>query len=277
MARVMSEILWDALGELRFAPLAVRLRATLGGETVVDSGRAMLVWEPRRVVPTYAVPAEDVHARLVPSGEPAPDAPLPPVLDPGHPFTVRAGSGRALDVRTAHGVLTAAAFRPDDPALAGHVVLDFAAFDAWYEEDVPVVGHPRDPYHRVDVLPSSRPVGVSRDGMPLAASSRAVVVVETGLAPRRYLPREDVTADLVPSTRRTLCAYKGEARYWSVDLPGVGPRDIAWSYPDPLPGMERLAGLVAFYDEVVDVEIDGVPRPRPTGPLAALFVAHLGL
>jgi len=275
----MDDVMWEALGELRIAPLAVRLRGSLGGEVLVDSPAGLLVWEPRRVVPTYAVPEGDVHARLVPSATAAPVPPegLPPVLDPGHPFGLRSTPGQALDLRSAHGVLPGAAFRPDDPILAGHVILDFAAMDAWHEEDEPVVGHPRDPYHRVDVLPSSRRVTVARDGMPLASSSRAVVVVETSLAPRLYLPPGDVTADLVPSTRRSLCAYKGEARYWSVDLPGAGPRDIAWSYPDPLPGMERLAGLVAFYDEVVDVEIDGVPRARPTGPVAALFVAHLGL
>jgi uncharacterized protein (DUF427 family) len=157
---------------------------------------------------------------------------------------------------------------PADPDLAGLVVLDFRAFDTWYEEDDPVVAHPRDPFHRVDARPSSRHVRIEAGGRVLADSTRPVLVFETSLPTRFYLPRQDVVADLDPSPRRTRCAYKGEASYWSAGELA----DIAWSYENPLEDAGRLTGLVAFFDELVDVTVDGVARARPTTPFARAIV-----
>ena len=144
-----------------------------------------------------------------------PDVSSRPVLDPGIPFAVHTAHGEVVDVRTAGGDRPAAGLRLADPDLSGYVVLDFAAFDTWYEEDEANVGHPRDPFHRIDVLPSSRHVRIELDGEVLAESTRPTLLFETMLPTRYYLPREDVRAALVPSDTWTYCAYKGRASYFS--------------------------------------------------------------
>ena len=249
----------------------------LGGGTVADTTRAVLVWEPRRVVPSYAVPVEDFRADLVPAGSAdpdvtdglgvaVPDLSARPVLDPSIPFAAHSTEGDVLDVRAGGQTRPGAGFRPRDADLAGYVVLDFDAFDAWYEEDERNVAHPRDPFHRVDVLASSREVSLELDGQVLAQSSRPVLLFETMLPARYYLPRADVTAELVPSPTRTWCAYKGEASYFSVSAGGRLVRDIAWSYPDPQHDAARVRDLIAFFDERIDVILDGERRARPVTP-----------
>lgn len=254
----MHEALLQLLGELRYEVTEKWVRATLGGETVVDSTRALLVWEPRRVVPSYAVPIEDMQLELVPASSAVPAA-EPPILHPGIPFAVHSARGASLTVRAGGEERADAAFQPDDADLAGYVVLDFDAFDAWYEEAERIVAHPREPYHDVDIRPSSRHIRVELDGRLLAESTRPTLAFETSLPTRFYLPREDIVADLRPSTTTTYCAYKGEASYWSVE----GLEDVAWTYREPLHDAGRLAGLVAFYDELVDITIGENRRARP--------------
>jgi uncharacterized protein (DUF427 family) len=277
MSSQIRTLMGSGFGLLRHEPTAKRIRAELGGETVVDSTRAVLVWEPRRVVPSYAVPAEDVRGELVPAGPaaagPGGDVGVPladvtalRVLDPRVPFTVHSAEGEMVDVHAAGQHRPGAGFRPADPDLAGLVILDFGAFDAWYEEDEQNVGHPRDPYHRIDVLPSSRPVRLELEGEVLAVSSRPALLFETMLPTRYYLPRADVTAELVPSSTRTWCAYKGQASYFSAQVGGRLVPDIAWSYPDPRHDADRVRDLIAFFDERVDVTLDGERRARPVTP-----------
>lgn len=244
--------------ELRYEPVERRVRA--GG--VVDSTRAVLVWEPRRVVPTYAVPEGDIAAELSPA--PAGDGEPAGVLHPGIPFAVHTAAGEPLTIGEREG----AGFRFADETLAGYVELDFNAFDDWLEEDEPIEGHPRDPYHRVDVRQTARSVRIELAGDVVAESTRARLLFETNLPTRFYLPREDVRAELHPSDRRTYCPYKGRASYWSVDAGGRRRPDVAWSYEEPLPDMTQLAGLVAFWNERVDVFLDGEPRSRPSGAIA---------
>ena len=238
---------------------------------MVDSTRAMLVWEPRRIVPSYAVPLDDVRAELVPAA--VAGAPAAPILHPGIPFAAHSTDGEAFDVEVAGDKLEQAAFRPADPDLDGYAVLDFGAFEEWYEEDERLVGHPRDPFHRVDVRKSSRHVRIELDGRLLAESSRPTLVFETNLPTRFYLPRGDVEAELRPSARRTRCPYKGEASYWSLDAGD----DLAWSYERPLPDATELAGLVAFFDERVDVIVDGERRARPDTPFARAILDEAGV
>jgi uncharacterized protein (DUF427 family) len=157
------------------------------------------------------------------------------------------------------------------------VILDHHGFDAWYEEDEPVVGHPRDPFHRVDMRRSSRHVRVELDGEPLAESSRATLLFETSLPTRFYLPREDVLIDLHPSGKRTYCPYKGQASYWSLDVPGRTHQDVAWSYEDPLQDAAPITGLVAFFDERVDVVLDGERRPRPRTAVSQAIMQEAGI
>jgi uncharacterized protein (DUF427 family) len=256
------------LDELRYETTGKRIRALVDGGAVVDTTGALIVWEPRRVVPTYAVPVTDVHGELVPA--PVEDVPprperlregLPTVLTPSTGFGAHTTPGEPLTLRTPHGERVGAAFRPADPDLDGFVLLDFDAFE-WLEEDDRIVSHPRDPFHRVDVRHSSRHVRVERDGLVLAESTRPVLVFETSLPVRNYLPRADVRLDLLePSPTRTACAYKGVASYLA-----RGGTDLAWSYEAPLPDAGELAGLVCFFDERVDVTVDGVERGRPVTP-----------
>ena len=157
----------------------------------------------------------------------------------------------------------AAGFRAADPALAGYVIVDFDAFDAWYEEDERNVGHPRDPFHRIDIVRSSRHVRVERGGLLLAQSTDPYMLFEPPLPVRYYLPAEDVRTDLLaPSDTRTFCAYKGQASYLSLD----DEADIAWTYPAPLREAAVVTDRVAFFDERVDMIIDGTPLERPVTP-----------
>ena len=141
----------------------------------------------------------------------------------------------------------------------------FDALDEWLEEDEPVIGHPRDPFHRIDVNRSSRHVKVTLDGETLAESDRPLVLFETGLPTRWYLPREDVNMDLLqPSETRTICAYKGHAETFSAGE----HEDIAWTYLDPAWEVGPIRDRIAFYDEFVDIEIDGEPQERPVSPFS---------
>jgi uncharacterized protein (DUF427 family) len=141
----------------------------------------------------------------------------------------------------------------------GLVEVDFHALDEWLEEEQRQVGHAPDPFKRIDVRPSSRHVRVSIRGRVVAETTRAKALFETGLPTRWYIPREDVLADLEPSDHRTVCAYKGFPAHYDV----AGEGAVAWSYLDPLHDAEPVKGMIAFYDERVDVEVDGEPQQRP--------------
>jgi len=262
---------WSALEELRHEPIEKRIRATIGDETVVDTTRALLVYEPKRVVPSYAIPDADIAGQVVSAsitGNALCDADLDlvagrPVLDPRVPFSVHTADGEVVVVRSAAAGREAAGFRVADPELAGHVVLAFEDFDAWYEEDERNLSHPRDPFHRIDFVHGSRHVRIERDGVVLAESSRPVLVFEPPLPVRYYLPPEDVRTDLLtPSDTRSRCAYKGEASYLS--LPDV--EDVAWSYPAPLREAGEVKDRIAFFDEHADITVDGRPLERPVTP-----------
>jgi 2-methylisocitrate lyase-like PEP mutase family enzyme/uncharacterized protein (DUF427 family) len=193
-----------------------------------------------------------------------------PILDPTVPFDAHSCAGTAFDVVAGEETGAAAAFRPDDPDLADYVILEFAAFE-WHEEDEPVVSHPHDPFGRIDVLRSSRHVRIELGGRLLAESSRPMLLFETLLPVRFYLPREDVAVPLEPwghlppegqgDDTATYCAYKGRASYYSVP---DGPHDVAWTYHEPLHDAEPVRDRVCFFDERFDVIVDGLRRERPS-------------
>jgi uncharacterized protein (DUF427 family) len=272
MATRVRDAMNRRLDELRYEPIEKRVRALLGGDEVVDSSRAVLVWEPHRVVPSFAVPIEDVRGELAPAPAAAEPGAPPPILHPGIGFAVHSTDGESLSLRAGDVTREGVAFAPGDPDLAGLVILDFTAFDAWLEEDEPLIGHPRDPFHRIDMRRSSRPVRIELDGELLAESTRAVLLFETSLPTRFYLPREDVKAQLRPSDKRTICAYKGHASYFSLDA----GEDLAWTYEDPLPEAAPVTGLVAFFDELVDVVLDGERRERPRTHFAKAILEEAG-
>jgi len=182
------------------------------------------------------------------------------------------GEARVQDVRIGGVTLPAAAQTfPDSPVpeLRGLVRLEWGAMDEWLEEDEPVYGHPRDPHKRVDILASSRHVEISVDGVRVADSHQPRILFETGLPPRYYLPMSDVRLDLLrPARRETHCPYKGNAGYWDVVIGDSVHEALAWGYRTPLPESQKIAGLIAFFDERVDVTVDGVPQERPHSPFS---------
>jgi uncharacterized protein (DUF427 family) len=233
--------------DLRFEPTPKRVRAQLGGETVADSTAAILVWESRRAVPVYAFPDADVRRDLL--------------RDSADPIADAHGGGAAFwDVVAGESVAENAAWRYADPDLSGFVALSWEAFDRWFEEEDEVFGHPRDPWHRVDGRLSSRHVRVAVGGEVVAESRRPTIVFETGLPTRYYLPREDVAMERRrASDTVTICAYKGFASYWSVGE----EQDIVWTYEEPFADAPPIAGLVCFFNEKVDLTVDGAPVDRP--------------
>jgi uncharacterized protein (DUF427 family) len=270
----LRDMFISQLANLRYEPIDKRIRAMVDGQTSIDSTRALLVWEPKRVVASYAVPVEDVDGEVLPPSEAAEADPAAdtvdeprlgdrPVLDPSVPFAVHTADGHPLVIRLAIGDRSALAFRPADPALDGYVIVDFRGFDEWYEEDERNLAHPRDPFHRIEILHSSRHVRVELDGTVLAESDRPYLLFEPPLPARYYLPAEDVRIDLLePTGRETYCAYKGRASYWSFG----DEDDLAWSYQQPLREASEITDRVAFFNERVDIIVDGQRLDRPVTP-----------
>ncbi len=262
----MSTYLAAVLTELAAEPAAFRVRGYADGHVFVDTQDAWLVWEPGRVVPMYAVPAAALDAELVePSSPDDSPSPMPPVLGP-RTFRWHSCPGTSWDVRVAGTTYERAAFRPDDADLAGHVLLDFGPF-TWKEEDEDLIGHPHDPFKRIDIRRSTRHVVVSLDGELLADSRDPMVLAETSLPLRWYLPRSDVRLDLLRrSDSRTTCSYKGHASYYSYDGAGEEGRDLAWTYEQPLHEAEAVRDRISFWNERTDITVDGVLLPRPASP-----------
>lgn len=203
---------------MKTEPCAKRIRAHLGGRVVVDTVRAKLVWEVPHY-PAYYLPANDVRVS-----------------------ELAAGTYRTAPIENEE-----------------HVRIEWKAMDAWFEEEEEVFVHPHDPYKRIDILHASRHVEISVNGVALADSRHPTIVYETGAPVRYYVPKSDVRMELlVPTDKKTGCAYKGFARYWR-----HGDVELAWSYATPLQEAVKIAGLVAFYDEHVDMTIDGKRLLRP--------------
>jgi uncharacterized protein (DUF427 family) len=241
-------------GRIRIETGAKRVRAYLGGEVVADTTRPRLVWEVP-YYPAYYFPAADVRAKLLEPDDG--EVVHSPSRGDARTFTVRGGGKRA----------TAAALRYEDSPieeLRDLIRLDWDSMDAWFEEDEEVFTHPRDPHTRVDILASSRHVRVEVDGVTVAESTSPRLLFETGLPVRYYLPKTHVRMDLLaPTDSVSHCPYKGRAEWWSVRTGDTVHEDLAWSYRTPLPESHKVAGLIAFYDEKVDVYIDGELLERP--------------
>jgi uncharacterized protein (DUF427 family) len=236
-------------GRVRVEHGAKRVRAYLGGELVADTTHPLLVWE-KPYYPTYYFPAADVRAELRADGGVAHS----PSRGDGITFSVRAGDSEAAG----------AAIRYDDSPfeeLREAIRLDWAAMDAWFEEDEQVFTHPRDPYTRVDILPSSRHIRIEVDGVTIAETSKPTLLFETNLPVRYYVPKTHIRMDLLtPSQSTSHCPYKGDAEYWSLALGDSVKADIAWSYRTPLPESQKIAGLISFYPEKVELCVDGVKQ-----------------
>jgi uncharacterized protein (DUF427 family) len=238
--------------EIRVEHGRKRVRALLAGELVADTTSPLLVWEVP-YYPTYYIPTADVRAKLIPYG-----ADVDELL----------GEAEILSVEVPGGATAVGGARryPASPARQIHdaVRLDWGAMSEWLEEDEPVYTHPRDPHTRVDILASSRRVRIEIDGVTVADSTSPRILFETGLPPRYYLPLTDVRTDMLRSSDSVShCPYKGTAAYWSVDSGTGVHKDVVWIYRTPLPESQKIAGLAAFYDERVDVFVDGVHQRQP--------------
>jgi uncharacterized protein (DUF427 family) len=239
-------------------PYARRVRAVLDGVAVVDSTHALLLLEAGHL-PVYYFPPEDVRGDLL---EPTDTSTRCPYKGDASYWSVRVGDRVVRDA-----VWSYQDPLPERTDIKGYFAFYWNRMDGWFEEDDEVFVHPRDPYHRVDVLSSSRHVRVVVADETVAETRRPWLLFETGLPTRYYLPKADVRMDLLVATdSQTQCPYKGDARYWSARVGDTVEEDIAWSYPFPIPECPRIANLVCFYNERADILVDGELQPRPDTP-----------
>jgi uncharacterized protein (DUF427 family) len=240
---------------LWFEAYPLRVRAVLAGEVVADSTRVALL-HSSEALPVFWFPVDDLSAAHVVRGETT---------------EVRPGLGRiafhdlAVGPRTAAGAVRASVEpAPGAEFLTGHASLDWDAMDEWFVEEQLVLGHPKDPYTRIDVVPTTRHVQVSIDGIVVADSRRAKILQETSLPWRFYLPPEDVRTDLLrPSGSKSRCAYKGSASYWHARVGDRVVEDVVWAYAEPTHEAMPVRDLLCFFSERVDIDIDGVREARP--------------
>ena len=232
-----------------------RVRVKFNGEFIADSKRAVLLRETGHL-PVYYFPPEDVRQDLL---EPTDLHTRCPYKGEASYWTLRVGDAVAENVMWAY--LDPLEERAD---IRGYRALYWGKMDAWYEEDEQIFAHPRDPYHRVDVVDSSRHITVEIGGQTVAESRRPRLLFETGLPTRYYLPVEDVRMDLLEATETTsVCPYKGQASYWRLAGDPAG-RDVAWSYQNPIAECPRIKGLIAFFNERVDaLQVDDELQPAP--------------
>ncbi|MDQ3912737.1 MAG: DUF427 domain-containing protein [Actinomycetota bacterium] len=232
-----------------------RVRVVFNGETVADSRRVKLLHETGHL-PVYYFPEEDARMDLL--------------EESGHtthcPFK---GDASYWSVRVEDKVAENAVWSYREPVdsaapLAGLIAFYWNKMDEWYEESEQVFVHPRDPYHRVDVLDSDRHVTIKVNGELVAETDRPKLLFETGLPTRYYIPPEDVREEfLVSSDKNTQCPYKGVASYWSVEAGGERVEDLVWSYRRPIPEAGKIKSHLCFFNERVDLEVDGEEQPRP--------------
>jgi uncharacterized protein (DUF427 family) len=243
----------EARERIRMEDGPKRVRTYLGAELVADTKRPKLVWEVP-YYPAYYFPEADVRMELLtPNGR---TRHSPSRGDAGN-FNVKGGAREVEDAAWQYA---------DSPVeeLRGLIRFDWNAMDGWFEEDEEVYVHPHDPYSRIDILRSSRRVEVEVSGVTVADTRQPTLLFETGLPTRYYIPKVDVRMDLLTPTQTTTgCAYKGFAKYWSIEAAGEIFDDLVWSYPTPLPESVKIAGLVAFYNEKVDLIVDGERLERP--------------
>lgn len=235
-----------------------RVRTYFGGELVADSERVLLVWDSKRP-PAYWFPISDIRMNFLTRKESAEES---------HSDIVR----WRLQVRDRIAENVARSYSHpsgEKAALEDHLAFYWNEMDSWFEEDQEVFVHPRDPYKRVDVVESSRHVRVEIEGQVVAETNRPHLLYETGLPTRYYIPKQDVRMDLLePTDSTTQCPYKGVAVYWSFHAGGKSFNDIVWGYPAPIPECTKIENLLSFYNEKVDLFVDGKLQERPRSPFS---------
>jgi len=239
-------------GRVRVEPGAKRVRIYLAGELIADTVQPWYVWE-KPYYPAYYIPLADVKVDLLLATDDVAHSPS-------------RGDAVVHDVKVNGATAMAAARVYTDgriEEIAGTVAFKFDAFD-WYEEDEPIYVHPRDPYTRIDILQSSRHIEVFMEGTRVADTHQPRILFETGLPTRYYIPATDVRMDLLsPSALTTDCPYKGTAHYYDARINGNTIENHIWWYPAPVVESANIAGYLAFYNEKVDIVVDGVAQERP--------------
>jgi uncharacterized protein (DUF427 family) len=232
------------------------VRVIFGGETVADSKRMKLLREDG-ILPVYYFPQEDVRTDLM----------VPSDHKTHCPYK---GAASYWSLKTRDKAADNAAWSyvnplPQASALKEHFAFEWNKMDAWYEEDEEVFVHPRDPYKRVDVMPSKRHVRVVIDGETVADTRRPRLLFETNHPVRYYIPREDVRMDLlVSSPTKSRCPYKGPASYWSVKIGDEVFEDMIWGYMEPIPECPKIKELLCFFHERgAEIYVDGEKIPQP--------------
>jgi uncharacterized protein (DUF427 family) len=230
---------------LLLEPFTRRVRAEVDGVTVLDTVRGSLLHETGLLPQLYA-PEEDFRLDLL---EPTDTSTHCPFKGDATYRTLRVGDRTVVDAVWAYPDPL-----PGAPWLSGLAALPISAADRWFDEDMEVLGHLTDPYHRVDLRPTSRRVTVTAaDGTVVAdvdgAGDRVVLLAETGLVNRFYLPREAVKVPIEPSATSTICSYKGRASYGSLRIGQQELTDAVWWYEQPLDEARGVAGLVCLAHE----------------------------
>lgn len=235
--------------EIAFEQSERWVRGTIDGDTVVDSRNLRLVWEPGSPIPRYAFPRRDVRTELLRAGE--------------RPADARPERDAHYDLQLRERTIAHAAWTWRNGELGDHLGFEWSALDHWYEEDEEVFAHPRDPYTRIDALSSSRHVVVRIDGETVADTRRPLLLFETRLPVRFYLPPADVRRDLlVGSEAHSFCPYKGRASYYSVRTSSGLHEDVAWYYREPFDEVRRIRDAICFYNDRVELIVDGAPHGR---------------
>ena len=240
-----------------FEPSPKWVRVMLGGKFIADSKRVRLLQASGS--PRYYFPKEDVRMDLL---EPAGDEEQTPL-----------GKASFWTVKVGNRVAEKGAWMYNQPVsptldLRNYVAFDWNKMDAWFEEAEEVYGHAHDPHKRIDTLESTRHIEVIVLGEKVADTHNPILLFETGLQVRYYLPRLDVRPELLlPSEKTTVCAYKGKAGYYSVKVGNRIAQDIAWYYRYPTTEVSKIGGRIAFYNERVDtLYVDGEKQETPEAP-----------
>ncbi len=227
------------------------VRAQSHGETIADSKRTVLMIESRGEQ-DYFFPIDDVRMDLLEASD-------------NTETSGYRGTKKFWNLRVNGSLLENAAWtyapKADRPDFDGYMALDWAAMDHWFEEEEEVFYHPRNPYHRVDFIPGSRHVEVIVDGVKVADTTGPLMVFETTLPTRYYIPAADVDMQyLTAVATKTHCPYKGDSSYYNVVVNGETYENTAWYYPAPIPEAPRLKGTIAFWpekDKRIQIVVDG--------------------
>lgn len=240
---------------VQFEPSPKRIRVMFGGETIVDTTNGLILYE-RGHVPVYYLPRKDVAMELLTATDHSTHCPFK-------------GDANYYNVSASGKTSENAAWSYEKPFDECGGIKDYLAFywdkiDQWFEEDEEVFVHARSPKVRLDILDSSRRVQVQLGGTPVADTTRARILFETGLPTRYYIPRNDVIGELLPSQSQSDCPYKGMASYHHVQVGAKTFEDIVWFYSDPVHESARIKDYLCFYNEKVDtVFINGVAEDKP--------------